>query len=247
MRLNANKTTYILIGSSCNIKKITKIKLPDIIIDGQIIARTNYARNLGITFDEVLSWLKHVNSRIGLAFSRLKHLYRFSNFLSIESKKTLCDSLVLSLFNYCDVVYDSISSTLKQRIQKVQNACIRFIFKIKKYERHSVSALINKINWLNMNNRRWLHSMMLCYKIVNNIAPQYLCNLFQSGSIIHSHNTRFSHNLSGPRCRTETRRRFVLISGMEKFNSLPINIKQKNNIYKFKFACKKYIASCQQS
>ena len=46
--------------------------------------------------------------------------------------RILCDSIILSQFNYCDVVYSNLDKYLKDKIQKVQNLCLRFIFDTKK-------------------------------------------------------------------------------------------------------------------
>ena len=40
------------------------------------------AKNLGITFDEELSWIRHVNLQVAKAYGKLKHAYRFKNFLN---------------------------------------------------------------------------------------------------------------------------------------------------------------------
>ena len=85
--------------------------------------------------------------------------------LSPESKQRLCEALVLSHFNYCDVLFPHLKTALESKIQKVQNCCVRFIFNIRKYDREHITPYILKLGWLNMKNRRLHHSLTLMYKI----------------------------------------------------------------------------------
>jgi hypothetical protein len=89
-------------------------------------------KNLGLTYDEILSWRKHVNLCISRAMGNFICISRFKKFLSAEAKTILCESMVLSQFNFCDVAYLSIDFYLRKKIQKIQNLCLRFIFDIKK-------------------------------------------------------------------------------------------------------------------
>ena len=114
--------------------------LDDMLINNKIIKRVKHVRNLGLTFDEVLSWRRHINIIIGRAIAKFKDLNRYKRFLNEESKKLLCDALILSQFNFCDLVYMNIDMYLQRRIQKIQNLCLKFIFNIKK---ENIGALLS--------------------------------------------------------------------------------------------------------
>jgi hypothetical protein len=147
LRINPDKSVCMFIGSHHNVKKMQCSNLEPLIINQKPIKVCKFAKNLGVTFDEVLSWRKHIDILISKAYLRLKCLYRHKNFLTTKSKIILCDLLVLSIFNYCDVVYYNISEQYKYKIQKVQNSCIRFIFSLKRRTYTSISKYIKKINW----------------------------------------------------------------------------------------------------
>ena len=72
--------------------------LVDMVINDKVIKRIKFARNLGLNYDEVLSWRRHINILIGRAIGKFKDLNRHKKFLTEESKKLLCDSIILSLF-----------------------------------------------------------------------------------------------------------------------------------------------------
>ena len=71
------KSNFIIIGSPLNLVKLKQICFPPLIIDNKVIERKSHVKNLGITFDEVLSWTKHVNILVGKAYGKLKQAYRF--------------------------------------------------------------------------------------------------------------------------------------------------------------------------
>lgn len=62
-------------------------------------------------------------------------------------------TLVLSHFNYCNFIYSPyLTAKDKSRIQKVQNWCCCFIYKLRRYDH--VSHKMKELGWLNMENRR---------------------------------------------------------------------------------------------
>ena len=83
LKLNAGKSKYIIIGSRQNLKKLKDVQLEPIKIDSNIIEREYEAKNLGVTFDEELTWTRHVNLSVAKAYGKLKQVFsgaiNFSN------------------------------------------------------------------------------------------------------------------------------------------------------------------------
>ena len=82
----------------------------------------------------------------------------------------------------------NISQGVIAKIQKLQNACTRFSFGLRKFDH--ISAHFRQLNVLNMENRRLLHSATLMHKITSNKAPVYLCSKICYRNALHLHNTR---------------------------------------------------------
>ena len=245
IKLNASKSVYMIVGSHRNLSKIAAMQLPNIIIDNTIINRSPHVKNLGLTFDEVLSWQKHINICIAKAYNKLKHIYRFKKILSRDSKKMLCEALVLSQFDYADVVYSNISSSLSNAIQKVQNSCLRYIFNIKKKDHIRLSPLLKKLKWLNMENRRLLHCYTVVFKILSGKAPSYLSCELQTAAEQHSYNTRSRYNLYPINRRTMMRNRSFMVRVPSLYNQLPQEIRSVSSVLSFKKYCAKFLLSSQ--
>ena len=188
LTLNVKKCKYIIIGSSKKIKEIKNINIPQIIIDNKPLKRETELYNLGVLFQENLSWEKHINKSISKAYGKLRTAYRAKNFLTKESKASVVEYYVLSQLNYCNILMQNITQKLRTKIQKLQNACTRFIFGLKKFDH--ISGHFRQLKVLNMSNRRTLHSATLMHKIMNKKAPSYLCSKIRFRNAFHGHNTR---------------------------------------------------------
>ena len=240
LKLNAGKSKFIIIGSRPNLKKINSLILKDIKIDNEIIEREYEVKNLGIIFDETMSWARHVNLSVARSYGKLKHVWRFNKFLSVKSKQTICETYILSYFNYGDAILQNMTKQLQDKIQKVQNSCIRFIHGLRKYDH--ISNIRKSSKMLSMKSRRMLHSLSMMFRIKNNLAPDYLTKRITHHCDIHSHNTRNRHNIRAPLARSNMRSMSFFINVSHMFNDLPIQLKTSSTtINTFKINCKKHL------
>ncbi|KAF2893916.1 hypothetical protein ILUMI_12259 [Ignelater luminosus] len=127
LSINPIQSSLILFGNAQICDTITyriKININNVSLPVNI-----EAKNLGVTLDAHLKFKMHVNSLIQKAYTKLKYLF-FNRFvLSNKSRVMLCEALVLSQFNYCDVVYGPcLEQKDRLRIQRVQNSCLKFIY-----------------------------------------------------------------------------------------------------------------------
>ena len=194
LKINEDKCYFLILGSSRSLRNIPYMPHVPVIINDIPIKRVYKIRNLGITFDEVLSWRRHVNSRIQIAMGNYITISRFKNFLSEESKLILCESIVLSHFNFGDSIFLNIDKYLQGRIQRIQNICLRFIYGIDKKSKCDYDELRSRHNILNMNKRRILHGLTLLFKVLNFREPSYLADFFTQYREIRMRNTRMPDN-----------------------------------------------------
>lgn len=131
------------------------------------------ARNLGVLMDPHLRFEEHILNIVRNCFYRLKVLYNIRHFISVDLRIKLCESLVLSKFNYCDTVFGPCLFNKTQKlIQRVQNACARFCFSIP--PRTSVSPYLCDANLLKMKQRQHLHLVSLLFNVIKLGKPSYL-------------------------------------------------------------------------
>ena len=188
LKINEDKSNYIIIGSKKQTSKLQGMRLDDIIINNNVIKRETHTRNLGIEFDENLTWNFHINNQVRNAYGKLKQLYRFQKFLSEKCKARLVETYVLSQLSYGNTVTQNITKILQNKLQKVQNACYRYIYGVRKYDH--ITPYINKAKCLKIAGRTKYHALVQMHKILNHNAPTYLSNRITYRQDIHGFNTR---------------------------------------------------------
>ena len=188
LKLNVGKCKYMLIASQNNLTQISNLNLPPVLIAGEPIKRELELRNLGKQIDETLSWKPSINKDISSAYGRLRLAYQAKNFLNKNSKQQVVEYYILSHFNYGNILMQNLTQELANKLQKIQNACTRFVFGLRKFDH--ISQHFRQLNVLNMENRRKLHSLVLMHKIMRKKAPTYLCSKIRLRNTIHGHNTR---------------------------------------------------------
>ena len=196
LSLNVGKCKFIILGSTQSLEIVDSMILPNIMIQGRRLERKREVYNLGVLVDENLTWETHVNKTIGQAYGKLKNAYHSKNLLDRKGKIVVVEYYILSQLNYCNIIMQNLKQSTKMKIQKLQNACTRFIFGLRKFDH--ISEHFRQLNVLNMENRRTLHSATLMHKITRRKAPTYLCSKICYRNAIHLHNTRGNSKLHIP-------------------------------------------------
>ena len=231
--LNGNKSKFMILGTRKQVDRIS-VLVKDVIVSGERIGRVKEARNLGLLMDEQLHFESHVLSVVRSCFYRLKTLYQIRRYVNAVNRIRLCDSLVLSKFNYMDVVYGPrLLARTQQLIQRVQNACARYCFDIP--PRTHVTSYINSANILKMRSRRDLHLAAMVFGIVKTNSPSYLAGRLLWSRDVNLFETRSSSFLlSVPHHHTTAFRGSFKFAATKCWNDLPPPLRDLNTIGAFK-------------
>lgn len=172
LKINPKKSKYMILGSS---NQLRDYELHDInvLVDDKPIERVFEVRNLGLVMDSNLTFERHVMDVVKNCFFRLKVLYQFRRYVSVDVRKRLCDALIMSKINYCINVYGPcLLCKTQNMLQRVQNACARYCFPI--LPRSHVTPHLNKHNMLNILNREKLMFATMLFGVINSGKPKYL-------------------------------------------------------------------------
>lgn len=191
LKINPNKSVALCIGSDINLQKINFNTLP-IMINNEEIKRAHQSKNLGVILDEKLNFEPHINKIVGTAYMKLKMLNRLKNSLNEQTKFMLVQSLIYPSFDYClPVYYGFLTQYNKFKLQKIQNACMRFAYGIP-YRQHITPYYIIKKE-MKLDKRFIYIYGVLLYKLVRSKCPQYLFVKLARKSDIHDVNLRFNN------------------------------------------------------
>lgn len=193
--LNPAKSKVILFGPKRVCKEISTVFR--VAINNINIPIVDKAKSLGLILDNTFRYRDQISLAIRNAYINLKKLFPFRHIFNEKVKRNLCDSFVLSQFSFCSPIYHAcLDNISRNRIQKVQNACLRYIYGIRKFDH--ISHKLLSAQWLNMQNRRLLRILSLFHKIILTKTPPYLYNKIRYRTDVHNLLTRFRGRISPP-------------------------------------------------
>ena len=115
---------------------------------------------------------KEICKKVSSAIGALK---RVRPFISKETAIQIYTALIMPHFDYCSPVWDCLSGYLSDKLQKLQNRAARVITKLP-FDTSS-NHLFSTLDSERLSLRRKKQKVLMMYKIINNLGPEYLQTL----------------------------------------------------------------------
>ncbi len=109
---------------------------------------------------------------VKLHFFILKNLSKLRPMLSKSNAKILIHAFMTSTLDYCNALLGGCSARLINILQMVQNAAARVLTRTRKYDH--ISPVLSTLHWLPTKHRIHFKILLMTYKALNGLAPQYL-------------------------------------------------------------------------
>ena len=165
------------------------------------IEHSNTVRNLGVLFDQTLSFGEHVNKLCKSPHYHLRNISKIRKYLDENSTETLVHAFVSSKLDYCNALLIGLPKYQIDRLQSVLNTAARIIYTCK-YD-HITSVLV-RLHWLPVSYRIWFKVLLLTYKALNDLSPEYITELLNKPKYTRNLRSQSQHLLSVPKSRTVT-------------------------------------------
>ena len=191
-----------------------------------------------------MSWDSQVSEVSRKIFASLGSLRRLRNFLSIPTKISLANTLILPILDYADICYLDLREEQLNKLERIQNVCIRFIFGLRKFDH--ISVFRKKLKWLPIRLRRNTHILHLLYCILfNPISPPYLKERFEFLGETHSRTLRSERNLTLkiPAHTSSFYSSSFTVTACRLWNSLPLDVRNAKSFFTFKRRLKLHFMS----
>ena len=166
------------------------------------------------------------------ASSQLNALIRLKPFLGSSEIKVLIDSFILSNFDYCSIAWFFSSAKFLNNVENLQRRALRILFN----DYHSsYEELLKKSGKATINLQSY---RILCtenFKILSNLNPVFLKNIFLSREIERPVQNKYKLNLAIPK-RNQVKFGFKSLKylGPTIWNTLPHHIKSSKNLKNLK-------------
>ena len=187
LSLNPNKTEFLIIGTS---QQLSKLNNPTLAFDSSTtISPVTSARNLGIVFDNHLSFNAQITALSKSCFYHIRDLRRIRDTLDFTTACTIATSLVHSKLDYCNSLYHNLPAYQLDRLQSIQNCLARTVCKTSTNFAH-ISPTLQSLHWLKVRERIEYKLLSLTYNSLQCHQPSNLSDLLIVQSNVH--NTRSS-------------------------------------------------------
>jgi hypothetical protein len=169
---NSSKTEFLLIG---NQSQFQYLHSKSVTVDDSIINASEHVKNLGVIFDKHMRMDKQVNKMCKNVYFNIRNISRIRNSLGKDDTKTIVNALVTPHLDYGNGLLYGISKKLERKLQVAQNAAVRLIEKINKFD--NITPSRKALHWLPIPERIHYKIISQTWKIIHGKAPKYLEDL----------------------------------------------------------------------
>ena len=231
------KTKCMLIGSAHKLKNADDLVLQ---INKTLVQNVDVQKFLGVYVDHTLSWNTQVNKICSKINSKLYLLKNIAHFLSYEMKQLYYNAYIMSTLDYCCTVWGKTNTSVVNKLTKLQKRAARTI--LCKPIKTPTKELFNKLKWLSYSDRCKYHCALLVFKVLHNLAPEYLSQSLQfANNDNYSLRSALRFDLVSLKPKTKYGKDTFTYYSAHVWNSIPTNIRLVNSVDSFKRKYKAYL------
>ena len=237
LNLNTDKTELLILYSRFRLPP----RLPSIKIGTDVIEPTSKARNIGVIFDNTVTMSFHINNIVKGAFYHLRNIANIRKYINVTTAEALVHAFVNSKLDFCNSLLYGLPKYEINKLQGVQNAAARVIACLSKFDH--ISDTLKELHWLPVEQRIIFKINLICFKILNNLAPDYLVDLihvYEPARYLRSASDKWRLVIEPYNLKTYVLRAFSVIAPIL-WNDLPIDIRSIDDVNKFKSKLKTFL------
>ena len=147
------------------------VQLPNLIFNYVRISFVDNHKHLGLILSSNGKWKEHISNLLRSA-SQLLGMMRTLKFrLKRDSLNQIYVSFLRPVLEYASVVWDNCTKREKENLDKIQIEAARIVTGITRST--SINKIYKEMGRLTLENRRKYQKLILIYKIINGLTPEY--------------------------------------------------------------------------
>jgi len=222
LQINPSKSKCIIIHKKC----FSTENVPQIMLNNQRVEYVTSAKNLGLIFNNTLSWNDHINIAVGRAYGMLRSLWATQFFTPLHIRMLLAKTYILPTLMYGCEIYANCDALRKQKLNVLFNDITRYVYGLKRYDH--VSEYAKTIFGISFDNYLKLRALIMLHKIIFTQEPTYL-----SSRLTFSRSAR-NNNLINVRHKTLISERQFFVFTTRLWNQLSSDLQRTCNATRFK-------------
>ncbi|XP_065681553.1 uncharacterized protein LOC136095202 [Hydra vulgaris] len=176
LSLNSEKTKYILFHKKAQEENLP-LKLPDLILNDNLIKKQASIRFLGVLVDEKLSWLpqiRYIQSKIS---NIIGMMYRVRSYINKQSLKLIFFGLIHCFISYANISWASTQLSKLKKIYSLQKHACRIIYF--KNKREHAKPIMKDVKIMDVFKINIYQHLIFMYQFNNNLSPTNFTNKFE--------------------------------------------------------------------
>ena len=197
-------------------------------------------RNLGVIFDEQLSFKKHIQNVSKNLNYHLLNLYHARPHFDKSSFEIAMHALISTRLDYCNSLYSGLPDSSIRPLQLAQNFAARILSNQSKFSH--ITPILKTLHWLPVRARIEYKILLFTYKALNEKAPGYLSNLISLYQPTRDLRSADSYLLNEPRTlKTSFGDCSFASYSPSVWKDVPKEIKTSSSLLTFKKSLKTYL------
>ena len=229
LKVDDSRTEFILIGTR---QQLAKVDIKGLVVGDATISPVTAVKNLGSWFDENMNMGCHINKMCKTLSFHLYNIRRIRKYLSKDSTRTLVHAFITARIDYCN----GLPASHLNKLQRIQNSAARLVCSLPRF--CHITPTLFSLHWLPVCFRIEFKLLILAFKAIHGLAPQYITDLINVKQQFGRMMLRSQSELQLLPPRTITKKtlgdRSFMASAPKLWNRLPSNIRAVNDLNCFK-------------
>ena len=187
LTINCKKTKFCLFGMRSSIKRSSSQDI-HISLSNQILERVCSYKYLGLILDEHLTFNKHIKEMNRLISHKLYVMSKIRKYITTNACINIFKTMVLSLIEYCDIIYAGTTQGNLNDIDKLFYRGLRTC--VYTNNRISREVLCSECKIAPLDKRRLAHLMIFMHKLTDNqtlIRPKKVNTRLHDGPVFNTY------------------------------------------------------------
>ena len=151
----------------------------------------------GVKFNNKLKFKKHITDICREASGKIYALARIALYMDLSKRHMVVNVFFNSQFNYCPLTWMCHNRTIKRKINRLHERCLRIIYNDKK---SSFKTLLEKDGSVSIHDRNIQCLATEMYKVSNGLSPPVVSNIHKKKC--HPYNLQINSRFSRPLVRS---------------------------------------------
>ena len=248
LKINDSKTEFIVFRSPQAKQDLSGLS---VIVGDSIIQQSSKVRNLGITFDQLLSFDDYISCVCRSTHFHLRNIGRIRHLLSQNATAQLIHAPISIRLDYCNSILYNLPKKSILRLQRIHNQAVRILTKTSR--RDDITEVLIDLHWLRIEERIVYKLLILTFKafIDRTAPPLYVCELIEQQKSSTNTRTRVANDAFLLKLRPPSRNssdtffdRSFTYGAPYEWNKLDERVRRLSNFNLFKSEIKTVLFLC---